>query len=206
MRVNNQQFVEDLQDILDNYRNDKVNYPWDARNLQEKENNSVLSMYLNTIAKINTLTEFEKSFQGVPLSEWVIPSIFTPLIMPVSVTVDESSEAVNLIDKTNEHDIGDPKGKILLLSHKSFMSINHALRRIFRKDESTWFESVESLRRPILLSEAIKRSAHEGKTIHYHCMPINLQIKFYESECYVYDCNTVAKRYMEKHISEDLSK
>lgn len=204
MRVNDEQFIKDLTEIMDNYRNDKVDYPWDAKSTAEKANTSVLEAYLNTIAVINALPKYASTYRDVELSEWMIPSIFTPLIMPSEVTVDGSAEAVNLIDTTSEHPVSDEENPIHVLSFTRFMSINHALRRIFRKDESSWFHKVSDLRNPILLSDAVKRASHDGYTPHYLCMPLSLQIKFYAKDCYVYSENDVAKRFMQEHISKEV--
>lgn len=204
MRVNDKQFIQDLLIIMDNYRNDKVNYPWDARSSQEKANQNVFTMYLNTIAKINTLPKYASKFQDVELSDWVIPSIFAPLIMPAEVTVDGSAEAINLVDVNKEHHIGDDNGQVVMLSYTQFMNINHALRRIFRKDESSWFNKISDLRSPLLLSDVLNRAAYDGVTPNYSCMPIALRIRFYQPECFVYDTHAVAKRFMEQHISKEV--
>ena len=204
MRVNDMQFCIDLLTILDNYRNDKVNYPWDAKSTQERANEKLFISYLNTIAKINTLPKYASKFQDVELSEWMIPSIFTPLIMPAEVTVDGSAEAVNLIDVNKEHQIGDENGKVVILGYTQFMNVNHALRRIFRKDESSWFHKVSDLRDSILLTDALKRAAYNDVTPNYLCMPIALRIQFYQSECFVYDTHSVARRFMEQHISKEV--
>ena len=80
MRVNDMQFCIDLLTILDNYRNDKVNYPWDAKSTQERANEKLFISYLNTIAKINTLPKYASKLQDVELSEWMIPSICSSCI------------------------------------------------------------------------------------------------------------------------------
>ena len=36
MRVNDTQLIKDLTEIMDNYRNDKVDYPWDAKAQRRK--------------------------------------------------------------------------------------------------------------------------------------------------------------------------
>lgn len=210
MRVNESTFVTKLNMIMEDYKNDKISFPWEARSISEHGNEITFQLYLNTIANINSLPHHATKYKDVDLSEWKVPTCFKPLIMPSRITVDNSSDAVNLLDTNKEHTYDNKKkidGKNVMapdMSYQAFMKVNHSLRRIYRKDESSWFHDVKSLRAAKLLGDVLDRVAHEELTPNYDCIPLQLQIQFYDNETYVFNIYTVAERYMRKHIAQEL--
>lgn len=210
MRVNDKTFVVKLENILEDYKNDKIDFPWAVKKTSEKGNQLTLELYLSTIANINSLPDHAAKYKDVNLDKWMVPACFAPLVMPAKVTIDNSDDAINLVDTKKEHTWNEDKkvdGKPTLapdMDFESFMKINHTLRRIYRKDESTWFKPIGSLRTPKLLADVADIAAHEELTPYYKCMPLQLQIKFYDTESYVHNINKVAERFMREHIAKEL--
>lgn len=203
MKVNNERFVIMLTQIMDNYRNDKISYPWDAKNTSEKGNLLAMQLYLNTIAKINSLPRYANKFEDVELSQWYIPACFSDLIIPAAVCITDSQEAINLLSNSYYMSKED-MNRLPSMTYEAFMATNHALRRIFRKDETTWFKPVSQLRQVKLLADVLNQTSFEGQTRSYSCMPLSLQVRFFETSTYVFENLNSAKNYLQLTIGKDL--
>lgn len=112
---------------------------------------SNVKVIYNAICKFNSLSEFEYSICGVPLSEIKICDEWKDFIIPSAVRLDPTDlRTQNMLDLT---ELSKPTGKFDIVKLAEFRNAQSIIRGYFKTDDKDKTTDLATLRRPLTLFE-----------------------------------------------------